>query len=296
MQTNMIIHSDNFPVLQSMPDESVDLCYIDPPFNTGGNWSGGVGGYSDKFHEIVPVPQGMGWIDDVIDANSRNYIAYMAWRLLEIHRVLKLAGHFFLHCDWRESANLQILVNSIFGKARFKNEIIWNYPKSYAGDQYQSAPTYFAIAHNSILWWERTSVSPFNPLYMPFSTKQIKEFFYHKDSAGRRFRTRAGKGRTRYYADECDGIPMTDVWALNVAYPSERMGYPTQKSLALLNRIIKCGSDEGGLVLDAFCGAGTACLAARNNNRKYIGIDTNDEAVALSHQRLGTGGSEDSDV
>ena len=287
MKKNVVICSDNLPILQSLPSESVDLVYIDPPFNTGCDWSDGVGGYSDKFKESESLPESLGWIAEAFDEGSVPYISFMVPRLLEIHRVLKVTGHFFLHCDWRESAYLQTVCHFIFGKLRFKNELIWNYPKSYSADQYQSKITYFSIAHNSILWWERSSIAPFNPLFTPFSPKQIKEFFHHKTSDGRRFRTRAGKGRTRYFADEAQGIPMTDVWKLNVANPSERVGYPTQKPLALLNRIVKCGSSPGGLVLDAFCGAGTALLAARNAGRDYIGIDCNEEAVAQSNLRLG---------
>ena len=148
-------------------------------------------------------------------------------------------------------------------------------------------PKYFSVSHNSILWWERSSIAPFNPLYTDFTIKQIQEFFHHKDSKGRRFRTRAAKGRTRYYADESPGIPMTDVWVLNVANPSERSGYPSQKPMSVLNRIIKCGSSAGQLVLDPFCGSGTSLLAARNAKRDFIGIDANDEAVAISCNRLG---------
>ena len=286
METNTVILSDNLPVLQSMPDASVDLVYTDPPFNTGRSWAGGVGGYLDKFKDAQEVLAGFEWIEKAFDDNSIAYCYFMAHRILEIYRVLKPTGHLFLHCDWRESAHLQIICNFIFGKSRFKNEIIWVYPKSFSADQYQSLPQYFSIAHNSILWWEKSSIAPFNPLYMPFTQKQIREFFHHKDTSGRRFRTRAGKGRTRYYSDEAEGIPMTDVWSLNVAYPSERVGYPTQKPLALLNRIVKCGSARGGLVLDPFCGSGTALLSARNAGREYIGIDSNEEAVAWSLRRL----------
>ena len=286
MQTNTVICSDNLPVLQGMPDASVDLVYTDPPFNTGKSLAGDTGGYVDIFKGATSVLSGFQWIADAFDSESVNYCVYMAYRLLEIHRVLKPTGHLFLHCDWRESAHLQVLCNFIFGKARFKNEIIWVYPKSYAIDQYQSSPQYFSIAHNSILWWEKSSIAPFNPLYMPFTPKQIKDFFHHKETSGRRFRTRAGKGRTRYYADEAAGLPMTDVWSLNVAYPSERVGYPTQKPLALLNRIVKCGSMPDGVVLDPFCGAGTALLSARNAGRQYIGIDSNGEAVEWSRRRL----------
>ena len=287
MKTNIVIHSDNLPVLKSLPSESVDLVYCDPPFNTGDNWAGGVGGFNDKWHDSVSAPAGLGWVETCFDEGSVNFIYYMAHRIIEIHRILKVTGHFFLHCDWRESAQLQVLCNFIFSKQRFKNEIIWQYPKSYAADQYQSLPKYFAIAHNSILWWERSSIAPFNPLYSDFTLKQIKDFFHHRDSKGNRYRTRAGKGRTRYYAKDSPGIPLTDVWSLNVAYPSERTGYPTQKPLALLNRIIKCGSMPEGVVLDPFCGSGTALLAARNADRQYIGIDSNDEAVQYSNMRLG---------
>lgn len=287
MKTNTVICSDNLPVLQSMPDASVDLVYTDPPFNTGRSWAGSQGGYFDSFKDAAEVLAGFQWVEDAFDSESVSYCYYMAHRLLQIHRVLKPTGHLFLHCDWRESAHLQVLCNFIFGKARFRNEIIWVYPKSYSADQYTSNPQYFAIAHNSILWWEKSSIAPFNPLYLPFTKKQIKEFFHHRDTAGRRFRTRAGKGRTRYYSDEVAGIPMTDVWSLNVASPSERVGYPTQKPLALLNRIVKCGSMLDGLVLDPFCGSGTALLSARNAGRRYIGIDSNGEAVEWSRRRLG---------
>ena len=286
MKTNTVICSDNLPVLQSMPDASVDLVYMDPPFNTGRSWAGGVGGYFDKFKGAASILAGFEWIESAFDDASISYCYFMAHRLLEIHRVLKPTGHLFLHCDWRESAHLQVICNFIFSKVHFKNEIIWMYPKSYSADQYSSNPQYFPIAHNSILWWEKSSIAPFNPLYLPFTKKQLKEIFHHKDTSNRRFRTDTGRGRTRLYADEADGIPMTDVWSLNVAYPSERVGYPTQKPLALLNRIVKCGSMVDGLVLDPFCGCGTALLAARNSGRRYIGIDDNAEAVEWSRRRL----------
>ena len=284
--TDKVLLGDNLPLLKNMPDACVDLCYTDPPFNTGDSWAGDKGGYVDQYIQPVAPPAGMEWIDAVFDAGSRAYCSYMAHRLIEIHRVLKDTGHLFLHCDFRESAHLQVIGNWVFGKARFKNEIIWSYPKSYSVDQFSSKISCFSVAHNTVLWWERTTLAVFNAQYNPYSSKQIREFFHHISSDGRRFRSRAGKGRKRYFAQDMPGIPMTDVWTINIALPSERSGYPTQKPLALLNRIISCGTQEGDLVLDPFCGAGTTLLSARNLNRRFIGIDTNKEAVALSERRL----------
>ena len=285
--TDCVLLGDNLPLLEKMPDACVDLCYADPPFNTGDSWSAGEGGYLDIYKTPVSPPKGMDWIEKAFDAGSVPYACYMAHRLIEIHRVLKETGHFFLHCDWRESAHLQVLVNFIFGKLRLKNEIIWSYPTSYSADQYSSKISCYSVAHNTLLWYARSTISPYYPQYTPFTMKQIKAFFHHKDSKGRRFRTRAKMGRSRIYFDDVPGIPMTDVWELGIAKPSERVGYPTQKPLALLNRVISCSTKEGDVVLDPFCGSGTTLLSARNLGRRYIGIDLNDEAIALAERRLG---------
>ena len=117
-------------------------------------------------------------------------------------------------------------------------------------------------------------------------------FFHYKDNDGRRFRTRKGKGRDKQYADIEPGIPMLDVWSLNVASPSQRTGYPTEKPLPLLNRIIQCSTKENDIVCDPFCGSGTTLLAARNLKRRYIGIDINNDAVLTSQKRLGVEPSE----
>ena len=294
MQVNKVLLGDNLPLLKNLPDESVDLVYADPPFNTGDSWSGDSGGYMDIYKEYVPAPAGLEWMDLVFDAGSVPYCNYMAHRLVEIFRVLKPSGHFFLHCDWRESAHLQVVVNWIFGKGRFKNEIIWCYPKSPVVNPYADKISCFSVAHNSILWWEKSTLAPFNPQYNAYTPKQIRKFFHHRDSTGRRFRTRSGRGpslgKQRFYADEMPGIPLTDVWSLPIASPSERVGYPTQKPMALLNRIIASGSREGDLVVDPFCGAGTTLISARNLKRRYLGMDINEEAVLLAKRRLGFGG------
>ena len=126
METDVVVNADNLDYLKYLPDNSIDCIYCDPPFNTGDSWAGLDGGFVDIFKEPVLYPKGFAWLDDCIDDTlSLSYISYMAHRLLQIHRVLKSTGHFFLHCDYRESGNLRVLGDSIFGKPNFKNEIIW---------------------------------------------------------------------------------------------------------------------------------------------------------------------------
>ena len=288
MKNNTIFHGDNLPILKSMDSESIDLVYMDPPFNTGQNFAGEAGGYSDIFtrSEDVRIPPEVDWLSDAIDTLSLNYSAFMAWRLREIHRILKPTGYLFVHCDYREAAHLALLGHAFFTKVRFRGEIIWTYPTSYGGDHFSQKVSTFAIGHNNILWWEKSSLAPFFPLFKPYTLKQQREIFHHKDSEGRRFRTREEKGRERIYYDEAPGIPLTTVWDLKIASKHERTGYPTQKPLSLLKRIVQCSTSEGDVVLDPFCGSGTTLLAAKNLNRHYMGIDSNPEAVAIGKRRL----------
>ena len=288
MQVNCILGGDNLPLLKNFPSASVDCVYADPPFNTGMAFQAHAGGYSDKFVEEVSAPVGFEWLTEgVFDSKSINYLCYMAHRLLEIRRVLKSTGHFFLHCDYREAGNLRVLGDFIFGKLRFKNEIIWRYPKSYNHDQTLVRVKYFPVSHNTILWWEGGVDAPFYPLHTPYTPKQVREIFHHKTPDGRRYRSRANHGRVKIFADECPGIPMLDVWDINVASLAQRTGYPTEKPMALLNRVISCSTQEGDVVLDPFCGSGSTLLTARNLKRKFVGIDINEEAVLYAKVRLG---------
>ena len=173
-----------------------------------------------------------------------------------------------------------------------KTKLSGHYPRSYAADQNTVSPSLFTVAHNTILWWQASPAAVFYPQYTPYSTKQIREIFHHEDVHGRRFRTKANKGRKRLFADDTKGIPMLDVWSLNVASPSQRSGYPTEKPLPLLNRIVQCSTKENDIVCDPFCGSGTTLLAARNLKRRYIGIDINNDAVLTSQKRLGVEPSE----
>jgi len=293
---NQILCGDNLEILTRMETGSVQLVYADPPFNTRASWQAGRGGYNDKWVDDE-YPAGWEWIALAFPAKSWAYAAFMIPRLLEMKRILADCGHFFLHCDWREAGTLRVLCDHIFGFANFKNEIIWKYPKAFTNDGSAGALkiSLFTVAHNSIFWYRVSARSDdkFMPQYGPYTAKQVREIFHHRTTDGRRFRTRPTRGRTRIFADEAPGIPLTDVWDLPVAKPLERSGYPTQKPLSLLARIIKCGSEEGDLVLDPFCGSGTTLLAAKNEGRDYIGIDNNPEAVAVSRRRLDLGDKTD---
>lgn len=288
MVLDTIHEGDNLPLLKSFPKSSVDCVYADPPFNTGSSFQAHAGGYDDKFLASVNAPDGFEWLKSgVFDVKSVNYLCYMAYRLIEIRRVLKATGHFFLHCDYREAGNLRVLGDYIFDRARFKNEIIWRYPKSYNHDQTLVRVKYFPVSHNSILWWEGGVDAPFYPLHTPYTPKQVRDIFHHKTAEGRRYRSRADHGRVRIFADECPGIPMLDVWDINVASLAQRTGYPTEKPMALLKRIVSCSTQEGDVVLDPFCGSGASMLTARNLKRRFVGIDINKEAVLYSEIRLG---------
>jgi DNA modification methylase len=260
------------------------------------------------------------------------YLAMMAPRLIELHRVLKATGSIYLHCDPTASHYLKILMDGIFGVANFVNEINWK--RSSAHSDAKQGAKHFGRVSDTLLFYSKTPDRTWNPLYVPYDPDYVDRDYRRVDANGRRYRIDniqgpggAAKGNPKYeflgvtrfwryskermeelyrqgrivqtrpgtvpqykrYLDEMPGVPVQNVWAdvpvINNR-SSEKLGYPTQKPEALLERIIKASSNEGDVVLDPFCGCGTAISVAQRLNRRWIGIDITHLAVGLIKKRL----------
>ena len=306
-----IFIKDNLEVLRAFDSESVDLIYLDPPFNSNKNYNAPIGSESagahfkdrwtlqdtdvawwgelaDKHPALYSAIHAVG----VINGNrDKSYLIYMAMRLLEMKRILKDTGSIYLHCDQTMSHSLKLVMDSIFGKKNFEREIIW-----YAGTAsgFKSRVNNW-IRNNDILLFYSKGNKLFFKQYSPYSKKYIKDRFNFKDTDGRLYQKRKRKNRIeKQYLDESPGVALTSVWDdIKPVYElpinkkrEEDQGYPTQKPVALLERIIKASSNEGDLVLDPFCGCTTTCIASEKLNRKWIGIDLSPKAGELVKLRL----------
>ncbi len=290
-------------IREHMPDESVDLIYLDPPFNSKRIYNASMGGAQwiafkdtwqwyeavDDFHELAgdvsmaPTMEGLRMI--LGEGSSLAYLSYMANRLRECRRVLKPTGSIYLHCDPTMSHYLKVLLDSIFtgggGGGGFKNEIVWHYQAGTKGSQR------FGRKHDIILVYGKTRKTVHNRVSKPV----VNASRYNKvDEDGRLYDVN-GQGN-RYYLDE--GQTCDDVWTwvqekefqqLN-SQSKERTGYDTQKPLALLDRIIRASSNEDDVVLDPFCGCGTTIEAAQRLNRQWVGIDVCVKACQVIQERL----------
>jgi site-specific DNA-methyltransferase (adenine-specific) len=270
--TGEIHLGDNLPILESLPSGSVDLIYIDPPFNTGQTQkrtritarrvskdspAGTRNGFGNARYETTTVAS-----PDYADTFS-DYLAFLRPRLLEAHRLLAPTGSLFLHLDPRESHYAKVLLDEIFGRAHFRNEIIWAY--DYGGKPRDRWPA----KHDNILWYTRS------PTRYTFHYDAIDRVPYMApDLVGPE---KAARGK----------IP-TDVWFITVVPTNsrEKTGYPTQKPLKLLERIVRVHSSPGDLVLDFFAGSGTTGVAAANLGRRFLLIDSSPDAVAIMRKRL----------
>jgi site-specific DNA-methyltransferase (adenine-specific) len=210
------------------------------------------------------------------------YLTYMAQRFVEMHRILKDTGSLYLHCDPTASHYLKHLLDSIFGKNCFRNEIIWCYTGG------TDSKKTWQKKHDTIFFYTKTEKYLLNPCYMPFSENTIKRF-NKTDEDGRKFKINKLKdGRiTKTYMKE-KGKLAPDYWNFPIVNitSKEGTGYPTQKPLALLRRIIEASSNVKDIVLDPFCGCATTCVAAQYLGRKWIGIDIEKQAVNVLVQRL----------
>ena len=263
---------DCLSVLRYCKSDSVDVIHLDPPF------------YSQRKHSGRGRKDSVVLEFDDIWPDLQSYIQFMRERLFECQRVLKSTGSIFLHCDRSASHHLRVLLDEVFGAKRFESEIIWAYRR------WSNSKRGLLNAHQVIFFYSKTSRYKFFPAYDEYSPTTNLDQIFQK-------RTRGVTGKSEYkesndglfeLVERKKGVPLSDVWNIPYLNPKakERVGYPTQKPILLLERIICLVSEPGDIVLDPFCGSGTTLVAAKLLGRSYVGIDVSPEAVRLSNERL----------
>ena len=355
---NQLYFGDNLDILRNhVADASVDLIYLDPPFNSNANYNvlfqeksgqqsaAQITAFEDTWHWNLDsesayrdvVTNAPGKLPDLLQAmrtflgdnDMMAYLTMMAQRMVELHRVLKDTGSIYLHCDPTASHYLKLMMDSVFGAANFRNEITWKRTTAH------NDPQRFGRVCDSILFYSKTQNKTFNRVQGSYSEAQMSRYKY-KDvngsfraenltaphysetrtvqwhgvhpGADRQWRFSLDELERLYsenrillrkdglprkdgfksYLHEAPGPALQDIWTDIELGPTsgERLGYPTQKPEALLERIVSASSNEGDVVLDPFCGCGTAIAAAERLNRRWIGIDVTHIAITLIRHRL----------
>lgn len=298
---NTLYTQDNLFVLYGMNSEMVDLIYLDPPFNSKRMYAAPVGSkaagssFKDMWtwedvnkHYLEGLAQKHAALAKIIfnvahihSKAMAAYLTYMAQRIIEMHRVLKDTGSIYLHCDPTASHYLKLIMDEIFGKNNFRNEIVWRYTGN-------SVPKYcYPKKHDIILWYSKSNRFNFFPkeVLVPYSDLTNKRY-NHIDEEGKRYKISALRGGKQEMIYMKEGKYADDVWEIPVIRGKEATGYPTQKPLTLLHRIIKASSKEGDIIFDPFCGCATACVAAQQLGRKWIGIDIAEQSARILIDRL----------
>ena len=286
---NTLYTNDNLFILNGLNSNLVDLIYLDPPFNSKRFYSAPIGSkaagasfkdmwsWEDVNEEYLNTlaqnyPALTTYIASIGAIHSdamKAYLTYMAQRIIEMYRVLKDTGSLYLHCDPTASHYLKVVLDEIFGKNNFRNEIIWYYKNASRGKKQ------LAKSHDVILYYTKSQNYIFNSeaILVPFESG-MTEWRYSRGG-------QSGKEKPEgKIPDDVITLPSLNTMS------KERTGYPTQKPLALLQRIIKASSNEGDIVFDPFCGCATTCVAAQQLGRKWIGIDIEKQAVNILVERL----------
>lgn len=357
---NQLFAADNLSILrESIGTETIDLVYLDPPFNSKQDYNvifnerSGRKSTSQKLvfedtwtwtphaEELCrTLAESGGRLSDAIRAlrtflgnsDMMAYLVMMAPRLRELQRVLKPTGSIYLHCDPTASHYLKMLMDAVFGPTNFRNEIIWKRTTAH------SSSKRYGPVHDVLLYYSKTGTYTWNQQYLPYSDQYLAAKYYHEDESGRRYTlsdlsaagvrhgssgkswhgidptargyhwkftidnlerldkegriywpTKGGVPRYKRYLDEVKGVVIQDIWddILPVnSQAQERLGYPTQKPVALLERLVRASSNLGDVVLDPFCGCGTAIEAAQALGRHWVGIDVTLLATAVIKTRL----------
>ena len=263
---------DCLPLARDLPTESARLVYLDPPFLT------------QKTHTLRTRDRTREFSFDDFWSSHEDYVAFLDPRLRQFHRILTNDGSLFFHCDRRACHLARALLDRIFGESNFRSEIIWHY-RRWSNSQRTLLP-----AHQTILFYSKSAKYVFYPTYCEYSPSTNVDQILQR-------RRRDEHGKTVYDRDESGkvitsgpkkGVPLSDVWDIPFLNPKakERIGYPTQKPLLLLERIITLVTAPGDLVVDPFCGSGTTLVAAQLTGRTALGIDSSEHAVALARTRL----------
>ena len=268
---NKVFESDCLPLLKEMKDDSIDMIYLDPPF------------FTQKTHQLTSRDNKVFNFEDNWES-IRAYIEYISIRVTEMRRVLKGTGTIFLHCDRSASHYLRVMLDEIFGAKNFRSEIIWSYKR------WSNSKKGLLNNHQNIYLYSKSKQFKFNTLYKDYSaTTNLDQILQE--------RVRTKDNKTVYKLDssgnpvlgkEKQGVPLGDVWDIPYLNPKakERVGYPTQKPILLLERIINISTDKDDIVLDPFCGSGTTLVAAKLLGRNYIGIDKSKDAIEITMERL----------
>ena len=345
-----IFEGDNLDVMRGMNDGCVDLIYLDPPFNSNRDYAAPIGSkaagaaFKDTW-DLTDVDEA--WHNEIaetdlalykiIDASEhshgsgmKSYLIMMAVRLLEMRRILRSTGSIYLHCDGTASHYLKALMDAVFGRRNFRNEITWKRTSSH-----NDAQRNYSSIRDNLLFYTKSDQFTFQTQHTPYSEEYIASSYRYVDENNRRYaardlrspqprpnltydykgykphsngwsvsldrmkqldaegrlhfpRSKDGRIRLKRYLDEMPGVPAANLWDDIKPVQSqaqERLGYPTQKPLGLLDRIIQASSDPGDVVLDPFCGCATTCIAAERLDRQWIGIDLSELAVKLVEQR-----------
>jgi DNA modification methylase len=265
--SNHLYRGDCLNVLDLIADDSVDLIYIDPPF------------YSQRFYETIwGEAEERFAFEDRWKGGIQTYLNYLVERVRKMHAKLKPGGSFFLHLDWHICHYMKIELDKIFDYHAFQNEVIWSYRR------WPSPSSHFQRMHDNILFYAKGGKpNTFNVEYEANSPSYQKRFGGKTQMLDPETRSRKITLKTA-----SKGLPRRDVWEISIVAGSskERIGYPTQKPVALLERIIQASSNKGDLILDAYCGCGTTLEAAQRLNRRWIGVDISQTAVRVVQNRL----------
>ena len=267
-----IHNGDWLELLRAMPSAQVDLVYLDPPF------------FTQREHRLKTRDRTTEFSFDDKWGSVAEYAAFLDTRLRELRRTLKPSGSMFFHCDKTASHIARLLLDDIFEPANFRSEIIWHYKR------WSNSARGLLPAHQSILFYSKSEDYKFHTMLTDYSpTTNVDQLLQKRsrDKANKSVYARDENGDV-VYSGHKNGVPLGDVWTIPFLNPKakERTGYPTQKPILLLERIIELVTDSGDLVLDPFCGSGTSLVAAKLLGRKGIGIDISAEACALSRRRI----------
>jgi len=265
-------HGDCLEVARGLAAESVDLVYVDPPF------------FTQKTHSLVTRDRATTFQFSDEWKSRAEYIEFLRVRVKEFRRVLKATGSLFFHCDTNASHHIRCLLDEVFGEAMFRSEIIWHY-RRWSNSQRTPMPS-----HQTIFFYTKTDAYQYHQLFGDYSPSTNVDQILQR-------RQRDEHGKAVYARDGSDnvihdghkkGVPIADVWDIPLLNPKakERVGYPTQKPILLLERIIALVTSPGDLVIDPFTGSGTTGVAAELLGRNSLGIDVSAEAVQLAKQRL----------
>ena len=270
MSVNKLILGDNLEILKGMEDETVDLIYLDPPF------------FSNRNYEVIWGDAGeIRSFQDRWSGGIEHYLAWLNERVKQMFRILKDTGSFYLHCDWHANAEIKVFIlNKIFGENNFRNEIIWCYNGP------ANTSKVFPQKHDTIYRYSKSNDFTFNKddILVPYDEATLKRRSYAETKKkGIQFQ---GKDMEEYLKGRVPFDWWSGINSGGQISSKERIGYPTQKPEALLERIIKASSNEGDIVLDPFMGGGTTIAVADKLDRKWIGIDQSVQAVKVTELRL----------